>query len=69
MGKPSADLAAIGRNYMRNSVVVLSAILAASSAGALTLSSAQAQDTVKIGLIMAYSGQFADTAAQMDNSI
>ncbi len=54
---------------MRNSVVVLSAILAASSAGALTLSSAQAQDTVKIGLIMAYSGQFADTAAQMDNSI
>jgi branched-chain amino acid transport system substrate-binding protein len=28
-----------------------------------------AQDTVKIGLIMAYSGQFADTAAQMDNAI
>ena len=54
---------------MRNSVVVLSAILAARTAGALTLSSAQAQDTVKIGLIMAYSGQFADTAAQMDNSI
>ena len=54
---------------MRKSVVVLSAILAASSAGVLTLSSAQAQDTVKIGLIMAYSGQFADTAAQMDNSI
>ena len=54
---------------MRKSVVVLSAILAASSAGMLTLSSAQAQDTVKIGLIMAYSGQFADTAAQMDNSI
>jgi len=32
-------------------------------------SSAQAQGTVKIGLIMAYSGQFADTAAQMDNAI
>src|SRR5690606_20742769 len=30
---------------------------------------AQAQDTVKIGLIMAYSGQFADTAAQMDNGV
>ena len=31
--------------------------------------SAQAQNTVKIGLIMAYSGQFADTATQMDNAI
>ena len=30
---------------------------------------AQAQDTIKIGLIMPYSGQFADTAAQMDNGI
>jgi len=28
-----------------------------------------AQDTIKIGLIMAYTGQFADTAAQMDNAI
>jgi branched-chain amino acid transport system substrate-binding protein len=27
------------------------------------------QGTVKIGLIMAYSGQFADTAAQMDNAV
>ena len=35
----------------------------------LAASSANAQQTVKIGLIMAYSGQFADTAAQMDNSI
>ena len=30
---------------------------------------AQAQDTIKIGLIMAYSGQFADAATQMDNGI
>jgi branched-chain amino acid transport system substrate-binding protein len=30
---------------------------------------ASAQDTVKVGLIMPYSGQFADTAAQMDNAI
>jgi branched-chain amino acid transport system substrate-binding protein len=29
----------------------------------------EAQDTVKIGLIMPYSGQFADTAVQMDNGI
>jgi len=26
-----------------------------------------AEDTVKVGLIISYSGQFADTAAQMDN--
>jgi branched-chain amino acid transport system substrate-binding protein len=32
-------------------------------------SAADAQGTVKIGLIMPYSGQFADTAAQMDNAI
>src|SRR6187455_1161366 len=30
---------------------------------------ANAQQTVKIGLIMPYSGQFADTATQMDNAI
>ena len=51
---------------MRKSVWVSAAILA----GVLAMpSSSQAQDTVKIGLIMAYSGQFADTAAQMDNAI
>jgi branched-chain amino acid transport system substrate-binding protein len=36
---------------------------------ALAVSPAAAQQTVKIGLIMPYSGQFADTAAQMDNAI
>jgi branched-chain amino acid transport system substrate-binding protein len=30
---------------------------------------AQAQDIVKIGLVMTYTGQFTDTAAQMDNGI
>jgi branched-chain amino acid transport system substrate-binding protein len=30
---------------------------------------AHAQDAVKVGLIMSYSGQFADTATQMDNGI
>src|SRR4029450_6722140 len=39
------------------------------AAAVLAASSANAQQTVKIGLIMAYSGQFADTAAQMDNAI
>jgi branched-chain amino acid transport system substrate-binding protein len=38
-------------------------------AALLAVTTAQAQDTVKIGLIMAYSGQFADTAAQMDNAV
>src|SRR6187455_2143006 len=36
---------------------------------ALLVSPAAAQQTVKIGLIMPYSGQFADTATQMDNAI
>jgi branched-chain amino acid transport system substrate-binding protein len=36
---------------------------------ALAIASANAQDTVKIGLVMCYSGQFADTATQMDNAI
>jgi branched-chain amino acid transport system substrate-binding protein len=40
--------------------------LALAAAGALP---ASAQDTVKIGLIMPYTGQFADTATQMDNAI
>jgi branched-chain amino acid transport system substrate-binding protein len=39
------------------------------AAGLLVTAPAQAAGTVKIGLIMAYSGQFADTAAQMDNAI
>jgi len=38
-------------------------------AAALAASPAFAQKTVKIGLIMPYSGQFADTATQMDNAI
>jgi branched-chain amino acid transport system substrate-binding protein len=38
--------------------------LAAFGAGA-----ADAQGTVKVGIILSYSGQFADTAAQMDNAI
>ena len=32
----------------------------------LAVTSANAQQTVKIGLIMTYSGQFADGATQMD---
>jgi branched-chain amino acid transport system substrate-binding protein len=45
-------------------------IALASFAAALAVAApAVAQQTVKIGLIMPYSGQFADTATQMDNAI
>ena len=50
---------------MKKTGLFLAAALLAASA----VSSASAQGTVKIGLIMAYSGQFADTAAQMDNAV
>src|SRR5689334_17603726 len=46
--------------------------LPAAVLGALSLcmaAGAAAQQPVKIGLIMAYSGQFADAALQMDNAI
>jgi branched-chain amino acid transport system substrate-binding protein len=47
----------------------LSAGLCSAAIAALAVSTAHAEDTVKIGLILSYSGQFADTAAQMDNGI
>jgi branched-chain amino acid transport system substrate-binding protein len=39
------------------------------TAALLVATAANAQNTIKIGLIMAYSGQFADTATQIDNGI
>jgi len=42
---------------------------AALLAAAMLPAAAQAQGTIKIGVISAYSGQFADTAAQIDNGI
>jgi branched-chain amino acid transport system substrate-binding protein len=44
-------------------------VIATLAAGLLLTVSANAQQTVKIGLIMPFSGQFADTATQMDNAI
>jgi len=46
---------------------LLAGIVAA--AASLSANAGQAQSTLKIGLINSYSGQFADTAAQMDNGI
>ena len=50
---------------MRNTLLAVFGRLAI----ALGASSAHAQGTVKIGVIMPYSGQFADTATQIDNGI
>jgi branched-chain amino acid transport system substrate-binding protein len=47
--------------------LALSAALLLAATAAQT--SAQAQDTVKIGVIMSFSGQFADPGAQIDNGI
>src|SRR3989304_9216884 len=45
-------------------------IAASSLAAALAAAApAYSQGTIKIGLIMSYSGQFADPAAQMDNAV
>jgi branched-chain amino acid transport system substrate-binding protein len=44
-------------------------LLAGIAAASLWAARVHAQNTIKIGLIMPYSGQFADTATQMDNAI
>src|SRR5229473_1418787 len=50
---------------MRKALVGFAGIAAA----ALVFSPATAQQTIKIGVILGYSGQFADPSAQMDNGI
>jgi branched-chain amino acid transport system substrate-binding protein len=50
---------------MKRMLVASAALLTA----ALLPAGAGAQETIKIGVISAYSGQFADTAAQIDNGI
>src|SRR2546423_1885954 len=52
-----------GGKCMRK-VLIASAILAV-----LGIGTASAQDTIKIGIILPYSGQFADGAAQLDNAV
>src|SRR5262249_61372112 len=50
---------------MRKTLVAFANIAAA----VLAVTSAHAQQTIKVGVILAYSGQFADPSAQMDNGI
>src|SRR4051794_670600 len=54
-----------GRNLMQKLRIGLSSLALAMLAAA----PAQAQGTIKIGLIMTYSGQFADVATMMDTGI
>src|SRR3954447_25082065 len=49
---------------MRKAVLSLCGLLFCYSVGA-----ANAQQALKVGLVMSYSGQFTDPAAQMDNGI
>jgi branched-chain amino acid transport system substrate-binding protein len=54
-----------GEDHMNRLLFAGAALLAAG----LLPATANAQNTVKIGVISAYSGQFADTATQIDNGI
>src|ERR1043166_1618031 len=54
-----------GSNAMRKSLIGLGGLAAA----LLATAPAAAQGTIKIGVILPYSGQFADGAAQLDNAI
>jgi branched-chain amino acid transport system substrate-binding protein len=62
-----------GSAHQQNREERMQRLLGSSAGLALALllgaTAANAQDTVKIGIIMPYSGQFADTATQMDNGI
>src|SRR5581483_4659629 len=53
-----------GRSTMRGALVGSVAL-----AAALVASPAHAQQAIKIGLILPYSGQFADPGAQIDNGV
>ena len=50
---------------MRKTLLAMNAAVAV----AVTAVTAHAQQTIKIGLICPYSGQFADAAAQLDNGL
>src|SRR5687767_11231379 len=55
----------IGRNSMQRAMTGLACF----AAMLLAATAAKAQQTVKIGVVMSYSGQFADPGAQIDNGI
>src|SRR6195256_4117923 len=54
---------------MRKSFIGVATLLAAFAAAVLAASSASAQQIIKVGVILPYSGQFADPGAQADSGI
>ena len=54
-----------GELVVRKAILGLTCLIALQLIATVT----HAQSTVKIGLIMTYTGQFTDAAAQMDNGI
>src|SRR5471032_2512218 len=69
--KYSTTIAAINRDMQKHfGRTAMQKIFAAlCGAAALLVAAAAEAQTIKIGLILPYSGQFADTATQMDNAI
>ena len=57
------------RKFITGALAGAFAIVGAAAHAAIASTASAQQGTVKIGLIMPYSGQFADTATQMDNAI
>src|SRR5207248_3458601 len=60
-----SEFALRGRTPMQRSLVQAAGVVAL----VLAVSSAHAQQPIRIGLILPYSGQFADPTSQMDNGI
>jgi branched-chain amino acid transport system substrate-binding protein len=57
------------RSYLLGAGSIAAALVAAYIAPTVETANGAAQNPVKIGVIMAYSGQFADPSAQIDNGI
>src|SRR5262245_47874411 len=69
MHKLIIGLGAIGLGAIGLGAIGLGAIIGGAAGVMLAAAPAQAEGTVKIGLPLTYSGQFADAATQMDNGI
>src|SRR5262245_30535369 len=54
---------------MRRMLAGITSSLGSLAVAAIAATTAQAQDTVKVGLVSAYTGQFADTALQIDQGV
>jgi branched-chain amino acid transport system substrate-binding protein len=69
MRKIFVSKAFVSKTFFSKTFVSKTCVMAMLGVPLLLATAAKAQDTIKIGLIMPYSGQFADTAVQMDNGI